>query len=71
MHTVIETPEYLRDARAAGLTDSERLVIVDYIARHPDTGDIIPGTGGARKVRFAGRGKGKSGGDCRDVSKRS
>ncbi|MCX7304421.1 MAG: hypothetical protein NTV73_08780 [Hyphomicrobiales bacterium] len=25
-------------------------------------GDIMPGTGGARKLRFAGRGKGKSGG---------
>jgi len=62
MHTVIETPEYLRDARAGGLTDSERLTIVDYIANHPDAGDSIPGTGGARKVRFAGRGKGKSGG---------
>jgi hypothetical protein len=62
MHTVIETPEYLRDARAAGLSDSERLAIVDHIARHPDAGDLIPSTGGARKVRFAGRGKGKSGG---------
>ena len=28
----------------------------------PCGGDVIPGTGGARKVRFAGRGKGKSGG---------
>ena len=62
MHTVIETPEYLRDARAASLADSERFMIVDYIATHPDAGDIIPGTGGARKVRFAGRGKGKRGG---------
>ena len=62
MHTVIETPEYLRDAKATGLTDSERLTIVDTLARHPDAGDVIPGTGGARKVRFAGRGRGKSGG---------
>ena len=29
---------------------------------HPDVGDVIRGTGGARKIRFAGRGKGKSGG---------
>jgi len=28
----------------------------------PIPGDVIEGTGGARKVRFAGRGKGKSGG---------
>ena len=36
--------------------------IVDRLARSPDAGEVIPGTGGARKVRFAGRGKGKSGG---------
>ena len=62
MHTIVETPEYLRDARTAGLTDSERQAVVSYIASHPEAGDVIPGTGGARKVRFAGRGKGKSGG---------
>jgi hypothetical protein len=32
------------------------------MAANPDAGDVMPGTGGARKVRFAGRGKGKSGG---------
>ena len=32
------------------------------IASHPEAGDEIGGTGGARKVRVAGRGKGKSGG---------
>ena len=40
----------------------EQSTIVEYIAKHPDAGDPIPGTGGARKVRFAGKGKGKSGG---------
>jgi len=35
---------------------------VSYMAANPDAGDVMPGTGGARKVRFAGRGKGKSGG---------
>lgn len=29
---------------------------------HPEAGDIIKGTGGARKLRFGFRGKGKSGG---------
>jgi hypothetical protein len=62
MHTVIETPIYLRDAKAAGLTESEGMAIVDLLAIQPDAGDLIPGTGGARKVRVAGRGKGKSGG---------
>ena len=62
MHTVVETPEYLSDAKVAGLTTQEQHTIVEHIANHPDTGDPIPGTGGARKVRFAGKGKGKSGG---------
>lgn len=33
-----------------------------YIAAHPKDGDEIQGTGGARKLRFARPGKGKSGG---------
>jgi len=62
MHTVIETPAYLASARDVGLNDEERDQIVAYLARHPDAGDLMPGTGGARKLRFAGRSKGKSGG---------
>ena len=37
-------------------------MIVTWIAANPAAGDVIEGTGGARKVRFAGKGKGKSGG---------
>jgi hypothetical protein len=62
VQTVVETESYLRDARATGLTDHERLRIVNFIAANPDAGKEIKGSGGARKVRFAGRGKGKSGG---------
>jgi hypothetical protein len=62
MQTVVETESYLRDAKATGLTDDERLRIADFIAANPDSGNEIRGTGGARKVRFAGKGKGKSGG---------
>ena len=62
MQVVIETPDYLANAKAAGLTDDERRTIVDYVARNPDAGVEMRGTGGARKIRFAGRGKGKSGG---------
>ena len=36
--------------------------MVSYISKNPNAGEIMPGTGGARKLRFAGRGKGKSGG---------
>jgi hypothetical protein len=44
------------------VTDSELAEIEATIAADPMAGDIIPGTGGARKVRIAGKGKGKSGG---------
>ncbi len=36
--------------------------MIDFIAANPDAGDVIPGTGGARKLRFGIKGKGKSGG---------
>ena len=62
MHTVVETPTYLADAKASGLTERERESVVEMIASHPEAGDEIGGTGGARKVRVAGRGRGKSGG---------
>ena len=62
MQTVVETPAFLGNARSLGLSDGERLAIVTWIAANPRGGDVIEGTGGARKVRFAGRGKGKSGG---------
>lgn len=62
MQTVVETPAYLSAADAAGLTDDERKAIVDLIAANPTAGEIMPGTGGCRKLRVAGRGKGKSGG---------
>jgi len=62
MHTVIETPAYLASAADEGIGENERNAIVSFMALHPNAGVIMPGTGGARKVRFSGRGKGKSGG---------
>ncbi|MCJ2056115.1 type II toxin-antitoxin system RelE/ParE family toxin [Methylobacterium sp. J-048] len=54
--------EFLADAKVAGVSDSEIETIIDVIAADPSAGDLIPETGGARKVRIGGRGKGKSGG---------
>jgi hypothetical protein len=34
----------------------ERNEFVDYIAGHPEAGDVIPGTGGIRKVRWGREG---------------
>jgi hypothetical protein len=62
VHTVIETPTYLSDVKAAGLSEEEREEIINLIANAPLAGDLIAGTGGARKLRIKGRGKGKSGG---------
>ncbi|MCM0753611.1 addiction module toxin RelE (plasmid) [Brucella pseudogrignonensis] len=62
MQTVIETPAYLASAKDENVSDQELKDIVSFIAANPDAGDIMPGTGGARKLRFGGKGKGKSGG---------
>lgn len=62
MQVIVESPEFLADAKAAGLEEADLERIVTRIARDPAGGVVIPGTGGARKLRFAGRGKGKSGG---------
>ncbi|MGP1676192.1 MAG: type II toxin-antitoxin system RelE/ParE family toxin [Giesbergeria sp.] len=61
MQTVAETPEYLRRADKL-LTDGERGDVVDYLAAHPKAGDLMQGTGGVRKLRWARAGRGKSGG---------
>ena len=62
MQTVVETPSYLAQTLALKLSDGAREAIVAHFAAHPDDGEIMPGTGGARKARIGGRGKGKSGG---------
>jgi len=62
LHVVAELPQFLRDVAAVGLCDAEHQAIIDAIAADPLQGDEIRGSGGVRKIRFAGRGKGKSGG---------
>jgi len=62
MHTIIETAAYLVAAADAGMAEGERNSVVDVLAANPMAGDVMPGCGGARKLRVARRGKGKSGG---------
>ena len=62
MQTVLTTSIFDRQARAAGLTDDEVTTMASQIGADPTSGDLIPGTGGARKLRFARAGAGKSGG---------
>ena len=59
--TVIETPSFLRDAKRF-MDNEEQQEIVAFLAHNPHAGDILQGTGGVRKVRFARAGGGKSGG---------
>lgn len=62
VQTVVETAAYLAAAKDAGMTEAERELAILTLAANPQAGDLIQGTGGCRKLRIAGRGKGKSGG---------
>lgn len=59
----VELPAFER-YRAAYIDDDGFRVLQDLLMLHPEAGDLIPGTGGLRKLRFidARRGKGKRGG---------
>ena len=59
--TVVETASFLRDAEKL-LSENERQDVVNLLAADPQCGDLIPGGGGIRKVRFALAGRGKRGG---------
>jgi hypothetical protein len=61
MRTVVETRQYARQAADLFSTE-EQAEIIDFVARNPDAGDEIPGTGGVRKIRFGFHGRGKRGG---------
>lgn len=58
--TVVETPWFIRDANSA-LTEPARLELIAFLAANPEAGDIVPGTGGIRKVRWRTQGQGKRG----------
>jgi mRNA-degrading endonuclease RelE of RelBE toxin-antitoxin system len=59
--TVVETAPFIRQA-AKLWTEDDRNAFVDFIAANPDAGDVIPDTGGLRKVRWGRTGTGKRGG---------
>ena len=59
--TVVETRAFISAAKEC-MTDAERFEAITMIADNPECGDLIPGGGGIRKVRFAIGGQGKSGG---------
>ena len=59
--TILQLPKF--KAEATGLIGADGIeAVAVYLIDHPDAGDVIPGAGGARKLRWAAKGKGKRGG---------
>lgn len=61
MFEFIETPFFTR-ALDRYLDDDEYGELQDYLSRFPESGNVVPGSGGVRKLRWAAEGRGKRGG---------
>ena len=61
MYTVVESPTFQRQV-ADIWSDDELAAFIDWLAANPLAGDVVPGTQGARKIRWAAKGKGKRSG---------
>ena len=59
---ILRTETFRKAARKLKATEEELRALEQLIADDHTAGDVIPGTGGARKIRFAMGGKGKRGG---------
>jgi hypothetical protein len=62
MHGIVKLPPFLRSVKTLGMTEDEIADLEIDLANDPAIGDVIPGTGGARKFRIPLQGRGKSGG---------
>jgi hypothetical protein len=59
--TVLQLPKFKTEAME--LIGADGIAgVAAYLAEHPDAGEVIPGSGGVRKLRWAAKGKGKRGG---------
>lgn len=59
----VHTAPFLKSWAAMGLKDDDLRALEDILLENPKRGDVIPGTGGARKLRIKlNDNKGKSGG---------
>lgn len=61
MFTVIETPLFQKQWRMYW-TEDDRGAFAVYISSNPNAGDVVPDSGGIRKVRWGRPGSGKSSG---------
>ena len=64
MQTVTELKAFRKAAEKAGMSEEDIDDLIDFLGENPEAGEVMEGTGGCRKLRFAIRGnnKGKSGG---------
>jgi mRNA-degrading endonuclease RelE of RelBE toxin-antitoxin system len=58
---IIESTHFTADVQDL-LSDDEYAKFQRYLVGQPKAGDVITGTGGLRKIRWAAQGRGKSGG---------
>src|ERR1700712_906178 len=58
----IHTPLFDESAESVPLTDADLRAVQNTLRADPETGDLIRGAGGARKLRAAVKGFGKRGG---------
>ena len=58
MFTIVETPLYIKMVDSL-LTKEEQGELHTMISQNPDIGDVVPKSGGVRKVRFARQGGGR------------
>lgn len=61
MYTFAETPTFTAEADRLW-SEEERLEFFTWLAANPEAGDVIPESGGCRKVRWSRAGTGKRGG---------
>ncbi|MHC1725368.1 MAG: transcriptional regulator [Syntrophobacteraceae bacterium] len=61
MFTFIESSIFQREV-SNYLDDDEYATLQAFLVVHPEAGDVIPGAGGVRKLRWKGPGAGKRGG---------
>ena len=61
MITVLETDEFFEKAEAL-FSLQEKDDLVSYLSLYPESGDLIQGSGGIRKLRWQSKGRGKRGG---------
>ncbi len=58
----IITKEFDNTWKKLGLGDDELSELEIFLCKNPNAGDVMEGTGGVRKLRWALEGQGKSGG---------